>query len=218
MNLAIFDLDDTLLQGDSDSSWGFFISSKGYADGYAKKNEYFRQEYLFGRLDINEYVAQVAQIFNNIPPAKLEELFSEYIEQIIIPMIKPKGLELIKSHKAKGDHTMIITATNELVASRVCPLFKVDTWFGTKLEVTPQGVLTGKILGIPTFQKGKVEHIKQWLDKHSQYSLKNCWFYSDSINDFPLLAEVGYPVAVDPDKELAATAAKNNWKTIQLTF
>ena len=216
-SLALFDLDNTLIVGDSDKSWQGFLSQKGFVSEQElkEKNEKFYQDYLKGDLDIHKYVVFVSEILNRLHDQDFASLQRQYIDEVIRAMIAPKAHELIAQHKDEGDLCVIISATNDLVVGAVASLFDVDLWFATELEVV-DGVYTGKISGPPCFQYGKVEVLNNWLVKNPDYALERAHFYSDSINDIPLLERVSQPIATDPDDGLRQHAFQKGWKIISL--
>jgi len=212
--LALFDLDNTLLNGDSDYSWGLFLAEIGAVDAEQqnKKQDEFYQQYLNGTLDILEFLR-----FQFLPLKQnnLQQLYKwreEYIETIIKPMIASGKPELIEKHRDNNDKLVIITATNDFITSPIADLFGVDTLIATNAEFV-DGQYTGNVENTPCFQEGKVTRLKQWLEQN-EYSIKGSWFYSDSINDLPLLNLVDNPVAVTPDDRLRAHAQEFHWPII----
>ena len=217
MTLAIFDLDNTLLHGDSDHGWGEFIISKGLVDAeaYRKKNDGFYQDYLKGKLDIYAYqnfcLGQIAQF----PKAQLEELLKMFLKEAIEPMINKKGEQLIESHRSQGHELLIITATNEVITRPIAERLGVSTLIATEAE-TENSEYTGKVKGIASYAGGKIERLKIWLEAHPQFNLQGSYFYSDSHNDIPLLEYVDHAYAVDPDHTLLAYAQEKHWPVISL--
>lgn len=216
MALAIFDLDNTLLAGDSDHAWGEFLVQQGLVDEqvFKDKNDYYYQQYQAGQLDIHEYLAFALEPLTKYPLEQLHTLRQTFLETIIEPMITRKGLDVLAEHKAKGDYLLIITATNGFVTKPIAERLGVDDIIATEPEVI-DGHYTGKVAGTPSFQHGKVTRLDDWL-KQNQLSLDNSYFYSDSHNDLPLLEKVDHPVAVDADEQLLNTAKQNNWSIISL--
>lgn len=217
MTLAIFDLDNTLLHGDSDHGWGEFIISKGLvdADAYRKKNDSFYDDYLRGKLDIYAYqnfcLGQIAQF----PAEQLEELLTHFMKEAIEPMINRKGEQLIESHRAEGHELLIITATNEVITRPIAKRLGVKTLIATEAELL-DGKLTGKVSGIASYAGGKIERLNIWLEAHPQFNLQDSYFYSDSHNDIPLLEYVDHAYAVDPDNTLLTYAQEKHWPVISL--
>lgn len=216
MALAIFDLDNTLLAGDSDHAWGEFLVQQGLVDEqvFKDKNDYYYQQYQAGQLDIHEYLAFALEPLTKYPLEQLHTLRQTFLETVIEPMITRKGLEVLAEHKAKGDYLLIITATNGFVTRPIAERLGVDDIIATDPEVI-DGQYTGKVAGTPSFQHGKVTRLDDWL-KQNQLSLEGSYFYSDSHNDLPLLEKVDYPVAVDADDSLLEVAKQKNWSIISL--
>ncbi|WP_455376667.1 histidinol-phosphatase [Kaarinaea lacus] len=216
MNLAIFDLDNTLLAGDSDYLWGEFLAEKGLVDGhwYKKENDRFYEQYKAGTLDIFEFLAFSLKPLSEHSLDFLSNLHREFMEQKILPIISSSARALVEKHKQQGHTPLIITATNLFVTAPIAAEFGVDTIIATEPEMV-NNRYTGKVKGTPCFQHGKVERLQQWMDEHG-HSLKDSWFYSDSHNDIPLLMKVTHPIAVDPDAELKKHATQRGWKIISL--
>ncbi len=217
MTLAIFDLDNTLLNGDSDHGWGEFIISKNLvdADAYRKQNDAFYEDYLKGELDIYAYqnfcLGQIAQF----PKAQLDELLALFMKEAIEPMINKKAEQLIESHRSHDHELLIITATNEVITQPIAHRLGVSTLIATEAEMI-NGEYTGKVQGIASYAGGKIERLKQWLEAHPQLNLEGSYFYSDSHNDIPLLEYVDHAYAVDPDSTLLAYASEKHWPVISL--
>lgn len=216
MSLAIFDLDNTLLNGDSDHAWGEFLIEKGMVDAifYKESNDRFYREYQLGKLDIHRYVEFALEPLTRHDRAELDVLHAEFMRDRIIPMRLKKADALLAEHRAKADYLLIITATNSFVTRPIASLLGVDDIIATDPEFDGRR-FTGRIVGTPSFREGKVTRLKQWLQSN-QHSLKGSWFYSDSQNDLPLLELVDNPVAVDPDETLRAEAIKRGWRVISL--
>lgn len=216
MSLCIFDLDNTLLQGDSDYLWGEYLVEKGIVDGqiYEAKNQQFYDQYKQGTLDIMEFLGFSLQPLSQHPTVQLQEWHAEFMRTKIQPIILKQGLELIAKHKAQGDTLMIITATNAFVTQPIADALGIDLLLATDPEIV-DGQYTGKVTGMPCFQDGKVFRLQQWLEQH-QKNLDNSWFYSDSHNDLPLLQLVTHPIAVDPDDTLRQYAVDQQWSVISL--
>jgi HAD superfamily hydrolase (TIGR01490 family) len=211
MPLALFDLDNTLLAGDSDYLWGCFLVDKGLVDGqlYEQANERFYQDYAAGNLDIHEYLNFALEPLANSDPALLRSLHDEFMEKYIEPIMTHSGREEIARHIQQGDHTVIITATNSFVTAPIARAFGVSDLIATEPEII-DGRYTGGVDGVPCFQQGKIERLRTWLEA-TRMDFDNSWFYSDSHNDLPLLEEVANPVAVDPDDQLRAIATERGW-------
>ena len=216
MPLAMFDLDNTLIGGDSDYSWGEFLVIKKIVDPiyFRGKNNQFYRDYQNGKLDIYNYLEFSLAPFTKLSRPELNELHQEFMENIIQQMWLTKAEKLIESHKSKKDVLMVITSTNYFVVEPICKKLGIKNIIATELEEYNNSY-TGKVSGIPSFGKGKVSRLINWL-KTSNASLKGSTFYSDSINDLPLLQLVDNPVAVDPCPRLKEKAIDLDWKIISL--
>lgn len=216
MALALFDLDETLIAGDSDYEWGAHLVSIGKVEKeyYASENERFYKEYLAGSLDVYEFLNFSLQPLANHSYKELCEWRNDYIQQRITPIIKPKTFDLLKKHRDAGDHLVIVTATNSFITEPTKEIFGMDDLIATE-PAMENGEFTGKVKGVPSFGPGKVTRLKDWL-KGSNHSLEESYFYSDSRNDIPLLEIVSHPITVDADEKLSAHAASNNWQQISL--
>ncbi len=216
MALAIFDLDNTLLAGDSDYLWGMFLCANGIVDRehYERENERFYREYREGVLDIFEFLRFSLKPLRDNDPLEMEQLRKRFLSEQIEPIVLPAALELIDRHRKAGDILMIITATNAFVTTPIAERLGIEHLIATDPEIV-DGRYTGAVVGEPSYQEGKVNRLNQWLNEHG-YDLVGSSFYSDSHNDIPLLQRVDNPVAVDPDDILAAYAASNNWPVISL--
>ena len=216
MSLAIFDLDNTLIRGDSDHSWGEFMCEKGIVDPqtYKRANDQFYEDYKAGQLDMAAYVAFTLEPLSEIPVAERDSLHREFMQSKITPMLLPKACDLIDKHRQKGDTLMVITATNRFITAPIVEHLGIPHLLATDPEVI-DGKFTGNIAGTACFQHGKVERLAQWCEIH-QRDLDGSFFYSDSFNDLPLLEQVSYPYAVDPDKILREHAQTHNWPIISL--
>lgn len=214
MALAIFDLDNTLLAGDSDHAWGQFLVEKGIVDekAYKKANDQFYQDYLNGELDMMAYLELALKPLSEHPKEALFRWRSEFVEKKIEPLILQRAEEVIEHHRQAGDFIMIISATNRFVTEPIAERFGVDHLIATDPEII-EGRYTGKVSGIPSFQEGKVVRLQTWLQEQGN-SLQGAWFYSDSHNDLPLLSIVDHPVAVDPDDRLRSHALSQGWKVV----
>ena len=216
MSLAIFDLDNTLLNGDSDHAWGEFLVLKKIVDEsfYRKQNDHFYELYKQSRLDIHEYLAFALEPLTRFSLAELNALHDEFMSSYVTPMRLPKADQLLHKHRAQGDYLLIITATNRFITEPIAKALGVDAILATDPEMV-DGRYTGAVAGTPCYQQGKVSRLHDWL-KSSQHSLKDSYFYSDSINDLPLLEQVTYPIVVDGDERLLAEAEARHWTCISL--
>jgi len=214
--LAIFDLDNTLLEGDSDFLWGTFLVEHDIVDEeyYARENERFYREYEQGRLDIIEFLSFSLKPLSENSTDLLWDLRERFLAEKIDPIILTAGRDLIDRHTERGDTTMIITATNSFVTAPIAQRIGVEHLIATEPEMI-NGCYTGKVAGEPSYREGKVNRLNSWLQKHNQ-NLDGSSFYSDSHNDIALLEKVDNPVAVDPDEALANHATSRGWPIISL--
>jgi HAD superfamily hydrolase (TIGR01490 family) len=216
MALALFDLDNTLLDGDSDYLWGCFLVEHGIVDGetYRSENQRFFAQYLAGSLDIHEFLRFQLHPLATHKRYQLEQWREQFLQQKIDPVLLPKARELLERHRRQGDELLIITATNRFITGPIAERYAVPHLLATEPELY-NGEYTGEVSGTPCFQAGKVERLESWLEAQGQ-NLAGSWFYSDSHNDLPLLERVDHPVAVDPDDRLRALAGERGWPTISL--
>ena len=216
MKLALFDLDNTLLDGDSDYAWAQFLIEEGvlHAGDYNAKNDYFYERYKDGTLDIHEFLDfQLAPIARR-SRAELDAWHAEFMQRKIRPMILPKAPGLIAKHA--DALTAIVTATNRFITRPIADELGIGDLIATDIEEV-DGVFTGRPRGTPTFREGKVKRVDEWLaSKGRKLADFESWFYSDSLNDLPLLERVTHPVAVDPDDTLRAHATQRKWPIISL--
>ena len=219
MNLALFDLDNTILAGDSDYNWSRFLIQEGYLDGaiHAEKNEKFYADYKAGTLDIYAFVEFQFKPLASNPRTVLNQLLKKYVEEVIKPMITEKARALVKRHQDEGDLIIVITATNSFITKPIAELFGIKNLIGTDPE-EKEGEFTGKVSGLPSFKEGKVTRLEAWLKGKnlSLASFENSYFYSDSHNDLPLMQKVTHPVAVDSDDVLSEYAKSKGWPQISL--
>ncbi|HID49309.1 MAG TPA: HAD family hydrolase [Chromatiales bacterium] len=216
MPLAIFDLDNTLLAGDSDYGWGRFLVEQGVVDGeiYERENQRFYEDYQAGRLDILEYLTFSLEPLRRLEPATLTRLRERFLDEVVRPMITRASRQLLDRHRQRGDILLIITATNDFITAPIARELGVEHLIATLAEQR-EGRYTGHVAGTPCFQEGKVERLLAWL-RQTGNNLAGSTFYSDSHNDLPLLELVTQPVAVDPDPTLADHAAALDWPEISL--
>lgn len=216
MRLAIFDLDNTLIGGDSDYLWGRFLVEQGIVDAehYERENQRFYDEYKSGRLDIQEFLRFSLKPLAEHDMETLQRWHSQFMREKIAPIMLPKAQELLQKHRDQGDFLLIITATNRFVTAPIAEAFAVDDMLATEPQIA-NGRYTGEVEGTPCFQQGKVERLEQWLAS-SGYNLADSWFYSDSHNDLPLLERVTHPVAVDADETLTEHARLKGWPQLSL--
>lgn len=214
MALALFDLDNTLIAGDSDYLWGCFLAEKGLVDRYTyeEANLRFYEDYKQGVLDIHEFLSFALAPLADNDVALLHTLHKEFMKSQIHPIMTKIGKQKITEHQQHGDHLVIITATNSFVTAPIARAFGVDTLIATEPEVI-DGLYTGHIAGVPCFQDGKITKLNDWM-KDSGMSLSGSTFYSDSHNDLPLLEKVDHAVAVDPDDQLRTVAMERGWDVL----
>ena len=216
MGLAIFDLDNTLLAGDSDHAWGEFLCDRGYVDAveYRARNDQFYADYVAGQLDVLAYQNFCQEILGRTELATLQAWHKEFMQDYIEPMILPKGEALIAEHRAAGDFIMMITATNSFITGPIAKRLGMDHLIATECGMQ-DGRYTGQLVGVPSFQAGKITRLNSWL-ADNQANLLDSHFYSDSHNDLPLLEKVTRAVAVDPDERLRAIALERGWDVLSL--
>lgn len=214
MSLAIFDLDNTLLSGDSDHAWGEFLVAKGIVDKtlYQQANDHFYQQYQKGILDIHDYLAFALKPLSEHSKAQLDRWHERFMQEVIEPWRLPKGEAMLNWHKARGDCVLMATSTNRFIAEPIAKRLGVEHLIATELAFE-NGRYTGDIVGVPCYQQGKVTHLQAWLSAHQQ-NLDGSYGYSDSHNDIPLLEQVAYPYAVDADPELTSVAKQRGWSLI----
>ncbi len=219
MRLALFDLDNTLLAGDSDVAWGHFLASVGAVDGkeYVRMHDYFYEQYMEGTLDIREFCRFSFQPLLEHPLPHLQQWRQRFVEEHITNMVAPGSASVLEQHRAAGDTLVIITATNSFVTRPIADLLGVEHLIATEPEIS-DGRFTGELQGIPCFQDGKIQRLQHWLEARGEplTRIAEATFYSDSRNDIPLLEAVRTPVAVDPDPLLAAHAEQKGWPRMSL--
>jgi len=216
MTLAIFDLDNTLLSGDSDYGWGQFLVRKKLVDeaSYEAANLSFYEQYQLGTLDIFEYSAFSFKPLSECSMEQLRILHNEFMQEVIRPMMGDKAKSLVKQHQQQGHILMVITATNSFITRPIVEAFGIDNLLATDPKIV-NGRYTTEIEGIPCFHEGKVRRLENWLAQNN-VSLAGSCFYSDSHNDLPLMEIVETAIAVDPDEKLAAVARQRGWQIISL--
>lgn len=216
MALAIFDLDHTLISGDSDYAWGEFMVEKGLVDAarYRAQNDAFYADYKAGKLDVIAYQEFVLAPLTRLSMDEIDALHREFMISKINPMRLPKAAHLLNRHRRDGDFILIITATNRFITAPIASALGVPDLIATEGEIR-NGRFTGKVKGTPCYREGKVKRLQEWLSGAGQ-TLTGSYFYSDSHNDIPLLQLVDYPVAVDPDDQLRRLAERLHWPCISL--
>ena len=219
MRLALFDLDNTLLAGDSDYEWGQFLVDRGILEraSYEAQNRAYYDQYAAGGLDIHEYLGFALRPLAQHTREELEGWHAEFMAARIVPMIAPQARALVRAHREAGDLCAIITATNSFVTAPIAREFGVEHLIATEPE-SRHGRFTGRVAGTPCFRDGKLRRLEEWLAGLGRRlaDFAESAFYSDSHNDLPLLERVTRPVAVDPDPQLAAEARRRGWAVISL--
>ena len=220
MNLTLFDLDGTLLPGDSDHAFGEFVVQLGWADPEAHRrgNDYFYAQYLAGTLDIDAYVDFATSPWRHRSPAALAAAQQRFVTEVVQPELHPAALALVQKHREAGDLMALVTATNAFVTAPIAKLFGLDTLIATDLACDEVGRYTGRIQGTPSFRRGKIDRVRQWLaaQGRSLADFERCTFYSDSTNDLPLLEHVSHPVATNPGPALRDIALQRGWPVLDL--
>lgn len=219
MRLVLFDLDNTLLAGDSDYEWGQFLIARGVLDRehYEARNQAFYEDYKAGRLDIYAFLNFSLRPLATHTRAQLDAWHAEYMATRIEPMITPAARALVNRHLQEADLVAIITATNSFITAPIARAFGIQHLIATEPEQI-DGRFTGEVAGTPCFREGKITRLEQFLDHHGTRldCLTSSRFYSDSLNDLPLLEKIQHPVAVDPDPTLRAHALERGWPVISL--
>jgi len=219
LRLALFDLDHTLLPLDSDYEWGEFTIRIGWNDPveFARRNGEFYAHYQAGTLDVHDYVRFATEAVRLRGPEAAAAAHQQFMRDVISPAIQPQALSLIRQHQAAGDEVLIVTATNEFVTTPIAQALGVPQLLAVQLARDACGWYTGEIDGIPTMREGKVLRMEQWLaERQLGWSDVESTFYSDSMNDVPLLEKVNHPVATNPDPRLRALAQERGWRILDL--
>lgn len=215
MKLALFDLDHTLINGDSDTSWANYLMTRGVLDPVKHKaqSDTFYQHYLEGGLDIQAWLRFQLEPLSRYPLETLHAWRRDFVETCIRPLVLEEGLKAIARHRDDGAEVVMITATNDFVTEPIAELLGVSVLIATQAEREQDGRYTGRPYGTPSFREGKIARLNEWLSQQgkslTQYS--DTWFYSDSHNDIPLLSMVKTPVAVNPDATLLNHARQLGW-------
>lgn len=219
MNLALFDLDNTLLNGDSDFEWAQFLIEQGVLDRelFEAKNLAFYEQYKAGTLDIYEFLDFQLKPLSRHARKVLNGWRDDFMQRKVRGMMTVPAHELVARHRTAGDMCIIITATNSFVTSPIAREFGVEHLIATEPE-EKDGEFTGRVYGVPCFREGKITRLESWLTQHGWgwNSFADSFFYSDSLNDLPLLAKVNNPVAVDPDATLRKHAEQHGWRILTL--
>ena len=220
MNLALFDLDHTLLQIDSDHAWGVYTTRIGWTDpeAFARRNDAFYAHYKAGTLDIHDYVRFATGAVRERGLAEGRRAHERFMAEVIRPAMTEAARALVRQHQDAGDTVLIVTATNAFVTRPIAQAFGVEQLIAIDLATDASGELTGAIEGVPSFREGKVARVEHWLaDRGLRWSeLAHSTFDSDSMNDLPLLEKVDQPVATNPDERLATLAKQRGWRILNL--
>ncbi|MDE2615609.1 MAG: HAD family hydrolase [Burkholderiales bacterium] len=217
--LALFDLDHTLLPIDSDYAWGTFTTTIGWTDpvAFARRNDEFYTHYQAGTLDVHDYVRFATEAARLKGPEVALAARERFMREVIAPAIRPQAVELVRRHREAGDEVLIITATNEFVTRPIAEAFGVQQLIAVELERDAGGWITGEIRGTPSFREGKVLRFGEWLAARGlKRHEAEVTFYSDSVNDLPLMDNADCPVATNPDDRLRALALERGWRVLEL--
>jgi HAD superfamily hydrolase (TIGR01490 family) len=217
--VTLFDLDHTLLPIDSDYSWGEFTQRIGWTDPveFKRRNDEFYAHYVAGTLDVHDYVRFAVEAMRVRGQAAYEEAHRRFMREWITPALRPAALDLVRGHQQQGDTVAIVTATNEMVTGPIAAVFGVPELIAVELERDAAGWITGEIAGVPSMREGKVVRVQQWLAGRGLDWLDvETTFYSDSMNDLPLLEQVDHPVATNPDARLRTLALERGWRILDL--
>jgi HAD superfamily hydrolase (TIGR01490 family) len=218
--LALFDLDHTLIPLDSDYAWGEFTTARGWTDAneFKRQNDAFYEHYKAGTLDVHAYVRFATAAIVRQGTSNSIAAHADFMRAVIENAIKPQALKLVRDHQAAGDTVIVVTATNAFVTRPIAKAFGVDELIAVDLVLDPgTGWYTGEIAGVPSFRDGKVARVQQWLADHGlDWDQVHTTFYSDSINDLPLLEKATVPVATNPDARLRALAQERAWRILDL--
>lgn len=215
MRVALFDLDETLLDGVSDLLWSEFLAERGESDAEVTRG--FHRDYQLGRLDLQKFLATYLDPFVRLDPRTLHEWREEWYATRAEPRLKPAARRLVEQRRGEGYELAVVTATNDFLSGRVAQGLGIGELVATRLEHDGTRY-TGRIVGEPCFREGKIARVASWLEARGLGLDRpgEVWFYSDSHNDLPLLSRVSHPVCVDPDPVLAAAAAERGWPVLRL--
>lgn len=220
MNLCLFDLDHTLLPLDSDHEWGEFMVRIGWADEaeFRRCNDAFYRQYQEGVLDVHAYVEFATRVWRDRPALEAEAARSRYMAEVVEPALHPAARALVEDHRMRGDLIAVVTATNEFVTTPIAAAFGVDHLLAVELDRDGRQRVTGRIRGTPSFREGKVTRVDEWLAGLGRRwtDFERISFYSDSLNDLPLLERATDPVATNPSPPLASLARARGWRILNL--
>jgi HAD superfamily hydrolase (TIGR01490 family) len=219
-SLCLFDLDDTLLPIDSDHAWGEFVTRLGWVDAaeFARRNDAFYAQYKAGQLDIHEYIAFATEPLRERSAAETTAAHRRFMAEVIVPNLHPAALELVRSHRERGDRIALVTATNDFITAPIAQAFGIGTLIAVQLERGSGGTITGRIDGTPSYREGKVQRVAQWLNESGTdwAGFARISVYSDSVNDLALLERATDPVATNPSAALEAIALERGWRVLRL--
>ena len=219
MKLTLFDLDHTLLPIDSDYAWGQFTIEIGWTDPveFARKNDAFYAQYQAGTLDVHDYVRFAIDAVRRQGATNSIAAHARFMGDVVQKNLKPEALALVAQHQRAGDEVLIVTATNEFVTRPIADVFGVKELIAVELELGPDNWFNGEIRGVPSFRAGKVTRMEQWLAaRQLGWADVDSTFYSDSINDLPLMEKVRQPIATNPDDRLRALSSERGWRILDL--
>ena len=217
--IVLFDLDHTLLPIDSDYSWGEFTQAIGWTDPvvFKQRNDAFFQHYQAGTLDVHDYVRFATEAVRLRGRAAALPAREKFMRDVIGPAIRPEARALLDEHRRAGEQLVIVTATNEFVTGPIADAFDVQELIAVRLAKGDDGWITGEIDGVPSMRDGKVTRVAEWLGARGlDWGSVHTTFYSDSMNDLPLLERVDHPVATNPDARLRAVAQQRGWRILDL--
>ncbi|WP_284616430.1 HAD family hydrolase [Aquabacterium humicola] len=220
MSLALFDLDGTLIPGDSDHAFCEFLIALGWVDAdqfHRRNNEFFKQ-YQAGCLDIASYIDFATAPWRSRPESEQRAAMQRFMVEVVQPMLRPEALALVRAHQQAGDRVAIVTATNEFITRPIADAFGVPELIAVRLERDASGRATGRIDGVPSFREGKIARVDAWLAGQGAAwgDFQRTVFYSDSTNDLPLLERASEPVATNPSPALEAIARERGWRILRL--
>ncbi|WP_343628786.1 HAD family hydrolase [Roseateles sp.] len=220
MDLTLFDLDGTLIPQDSDHAFGAYMVEIGWADAgvWSARNDEFYAQYQRGDLNLDEYVDFATSVWRAKPPAEAEAARARFMERIVGPMLRDNARALVRRHVEAGDLVAVVTATNEFVTEPIAKAFGIDHLIAVQLEKDEAGRYTGRVRGVPSFQAGKIVRVRDWLAEQGRRweDFERVHFYSDSMNDLPLLEQVSHPVATNPTAALETLARERGWPILKL--
>lgn len=217
--IALFDLDHTLLPIDSDYSWGEFTQTIGWTDpvAFKQRNDAFYEHYKAGTLDVHDYVRFATEAIRLRGRSESLEAHGRFMREVIAPAVREPAKALIQAHLDAGDQVVIVTATNDFVTRPIAQAFGVQELIAVQLAIGPDGWITGEIDGVPSMREGKVARVADWLRSRGlDWTAVETTFYSDSMNDLPLLERVDHPVATNPDPRLREVAQQRGWRILDL--